>query len=277
MVEVHPDDARAAGLTDGELAVVETAVGRAVVTTKVSDRQRPGALFLPMHWTDAFAPQGKCNPLVEARVDPVSGQPEFKHTPARVAPYGETWRGFFVAREAWAAPAGSDLVWRRTPFEGCQVHEFAGLGGAEEREAVARALMADMAGDVLTLDDKTRGTLRRAVLRDDRPERVLVITQMGGLPARGWIADRFLDDALNLTDRAALLAGRAPGTVDVGAIVCACFRVGAKTIATVAAAGSNTVDLVGQATGAGTNCGSCRPEIVRLLQAVVAKEPAHVD
>jgi assimilatory nitrate reductase catalytic subunit len=280
MVEVHPADALAAGLTDGELAVVETAVGRAVVTAKVTDRQRRGALFLPMHWSDAFAPQGKCNPLIEARVDPASGQPEFKHTPAKVSPYGETWRGFFVARRAWEAPAGLDLVWRRTPFEGCQVHEFAGLGGLAEREAVAAALMADVSmgeggGDVLTMDDPARGTVRRAVLRDDRPERVLVMTEMGGLPARGWIADRFLDDALTLTDRAVLLAGRAPGSVDAGAIVCACYRVGAKTIGNVIAAGACTLEAVCAATSAGTNCGSCRPEIAALLAARRSEESAH--
>ena len=273
MVEVHPADALAAGLTDGELALVETAMGRAVVTAKVSDRQRRGAVFLPMHWTDAFAPQGKCNPLVEAKVDPVSGQPEFKHTPGRVSAYGETWRGFFVARQAWAAPAGLDLVWRRTPFEGCQVHEFAGLGGADEREAVTGALMAGVAGEVLAMDDPARGTLRRAALDGDRVDRVLVMAEMGGLPARGWIADRFLDDALALTDRAALLAGRAAGTVDAGAIVCACYRVGAKTIGRAIEAGAVTLEAVTDATRAGGNCGSCRPEIARLLQTLV-KEPA---
>ena len=275
MVEVHPADAKGCGLTDGELALVETAVGRAVVTTRISERQRRGSIFLPMHWSEAFAPSGRCNPLVEARVDPASGQPEFKHTPARVSAYGETWRGFFVAREAWEAPAGLDLIWRRTPFEGCQVHEFAGLGDVGEREAVARALMADAAGDILTLDDPARGTVRRAALCGDRPERVLVMTQMGGLPARGWIADRFLDDALTLADRAVLLAGRAVETVDAGALVCACYRVGAKTIAAAIAGGAATLEDVGKVTAAGTNCGSCRPEITALLQAALAKEPVH--
>src|SRR5690606_19573252 len=78
MLEVHPADGAAAGLTDGELAQVETPAGRAVVTARFTDRQRRGGLFLPMHWPDAFAPQGRANPLVEARLDPVSGQPEFK-------------------------------------------------------------------------------------------------------------------------------------------------------------------------------------------------------
>ncbi|MDP3174230.1 MAG: molybdopterin-dependent oxidoreductase [Phenylobacterium sp.] len=268
MVEVHPVDAARAGLTEGELAVVETTAGRAVVTARISERQRPGSLFLPMHWTDAFAPSGRCNPLVEADVDPTSGQPEFKHTPARVSPYGEAWRGFFVAREAWTAPEGLDLIWRRTPYDGCQVHEFAGLGGAAEREAVVEALMRRAEGEVLTMDDPARGALRRAVITEGRAERVLAIVEMGGLPARGWIADRFLDDALELGDRIALLAGRSVDTVDVGQMVCACLKVGTKTIEAAIGAGARHLDAVGAVTGAGTNCGSCRPEIARLLAAM---------
>jgi len=267
MVEVHPDDAAEAGLTEGELAVIETRVGRAVVTTRISARQRRGSLFLPMHWTDLFAPQGRCNPLIEADVDPASGQPEFKHTPARVRAYGEAWRGFFVAREAWTAPRGLELIWRRTPYEGCQVHEFAGLGGFDEREAVVAALMSHAQGEVLSMDDPARGALRRAVITDGRAERVLAIVEMGGLPARGWIADRFVDDALELGDRIALLAGRSVTTVDVGQMVCACLKVGTKTIEAAIRGGAANLDAVGEATGAGTNCGSCRPEIARLLAA----------
>ncbi|HEX2561635.1 molybdopterin-dependent oxidoreductase [Phenylobacterium sp.] len=269
MLEVHPADGAAAGLTDGELALVETPVGRAVVTARFTDRQRRGGLFLPMHWTDAFAPSGKANPLIEARVDPTSGQPEFKHTPARVAPYREAWRGFFVAREPWTAPAGFDLVWRRTPYDGCHVHEFAGRGQEAERQGVMQALLAGAAGEVLAMDDPARGAMRRALVLGGRPERVLVITRMGALPARGWIADRFLDDALALTDRIALLAGRAADAVDPGRIVCACFRVGERAIAAAASGGALTLDAVGEATGAGTNCGSCRPEIARLLKETV--------
>jgi assimilatory nitrate reductase catalytic subunit len=275
MVEVHPTDAALFGLADGELARVETRAGAAVVTAKLTDRQRRGGIFLPMHWTDAFAPKGRCNPLVEPFVDPTSGQPEFKHTPARIASYGETWRGFFVSREPQAEPEGLDLVWRRTPFDGCHVHEFAGLGGLDEREAVAAALLPAGAGEVLSMDDPARGALRRAVLADGRPERVLVMTEMGGLPVRGWIADRFLDEALSVADRAALLAGRAAGARDDGALVCACFRVGTRKLAAAMADGAASIEALGAATGAGTNCGSCRPELARLLRQAHEKEQPH--
>jgi assimilatory nitrate reductase catalytic subunit len=54
---------------------------------------------------------------------------------------------------------------------------------------------------------------------------------------------------------------------DAGPIVCACLKVGARRIEAAVAAGTSTVEAVGAVTGAGTNCGSCRPEIARLIAA----------
>ena len=64
-----------------------------------------------------------------------------------------------------------------------------------------------------------------------------------------------------------LLAGRAPGvSVDRGPIVCVCFDVGARTIIdAIRQDGLADVAAVGAALRAGTNCGSCRPAIARLI------------
>ncbi|MDZ4134754.1 MAG: (2Fe-2S)-binding protein, partial [Paracoccaceae bacterium] len=63
------------------------------------------------------------------------------------------------------------------------------------------------------------------------------------------------------------LAGRAGGDrPDPGAIVCACFDVGVnQIIAAIAAQGGATVETLGAALRAGTNCGSCRPELRGLI------------
>jgi assimilatory nitrate reductase catalytic subunit len=45
------------------------------------------------------------------------------------------------------------------------------------------------------------------------------------------------------------------------------MKVGAKVIDAAIAAGAATVDAVAAATTAGANCGSCRIEIGRMLQA----------
>jgi assimilatory nitrate reductase catalytic subunit len=54
---------------------------------------------------------------------------------------------------------------------------------------------------------------------------------------------------------------------DKGAIVCSCFSVGVNEINAAARGGCRSVDAIGTALNAGTNCGSCRPEIRRILDA----------
>ncbi len=267
-VEIHPADAEPLGIGEGALTRVQTAQGEAVALARLSDRQRPGAIFLPMHWTDAYAPSGRANPLVAASRDARSGQPEFKHTPARVRAYRETWRGFFLAREAWRAPAGLDLVWRRIPQAACQLHEFAGRGDERERAALCRALAGKAGDDVLRFDDAATGTLREAWLDGGRLARVIFCTTTRALPPREWLADLFAAESLTAADRLALLIGRQPGVaVETGPVVCACRGVRANRIEAAIASGCASLDAIADATGAGSACGSCRPEIARLLAA----------
>jgi assimilatory nitrate reductase catalytic subunit len=267
-VEIHPEDAAASGVTDGALTRVITRRGEAVVEAKLSERQRRGSLFMPMHWTDAFAPQGRVNGLIGPHVDPVSGQPEFKHAPARISAYRETWRGFFLARRPFDPPRGLDLVWRRIPRDDCHQHEVAGRGDAKERAAAISALFAGASGEVLSFEDAATGTLRRAAIEGERLERALFVTGSGRLPVRDWLAGLFAQP-LDAQARFALLAGRAPNAAaDAGPLVCACMGVGAKAIAAAVAEGAGDVDAVSAATGAGSNCGSCRSEIKRLISSL---------
>ncbi|MHB8287531.1 MAG: nitrate reductase, partial [Caulobacteraceae bacterium] len=275
-VEVHPEDAGPLGVKDGGLTRIVTRFGEAVAVAKITDRQRRGAIFMPMHWTDAFAPSGKANPLVAGTVDPTSGQPEFKHTPARLSPYRETWSGFLLDRAAWTAPSGAELIWRRTPQDAAHLHEFAGRGDEGERDIVRRALSHAAVGELVSLEDTASGARRQAWIKDGRVQRVLAFTVQGRLPPRAWLAELFSKDGLSSADRAGLLLGRAPGAVTAaGPVVCACRNVSSGSINAAIGQGCTTLDAVGEATGAGVTCGSCRPEIARLIAAHLTESFAH--
>jgi assimilatory nitrate reductase catalytic subunit len=72
------------------------------------------------------------------------------------------------------------------------------------------------------------------------------------------------------------LAGRPAGSgPDEGAILCSCFSVGVNTIQQAIAGGANSLAEIGARTCAGTNCGSCRPEITALLAAHLPKMAAE--
>ncbi|QCD58779.1 bifunctional nitrate reductase/sulfite reductase flavoprotein subunit alpha [Streptomyces hawaiiensis] len=77
-VELHPQDASALGVADGDLVEVASRRGRAVLPAVVTDRVRPGCCFAPFHWNDLFGEYLSINAVTSDAVDPLSFQPEFK-------------------------------------------------------------------------------------------------------------------------------------------------------------------------------------------------------
>ncbi|HEY6870193.1 MAG TPA: molybdopterin-dependent oxidoreductase [Novosphingobium sp.] len=256
LVEVHPDDAARLGLIDGGLARLHTPTGAAAFRVATSAGQRRGELFVPMHWTDAMAGEARANRLALQDMDPVSGQPGFKDSPARIEPVEPDWRAFLACRTAPRRPALP--WWSRARVPGGWLYELAGAGEPE-----VGALLP--AGERLEVVDPGRGMRRIVVLdRMGRLKAALYLTRVGELPARDWVVDQ-------LGARAAagleLLAGRpAAPAPERGPIVCVCLSVGTHAICAAAGQGAATVAAIGAATRAGTQCGSCRPAIARLLE-----------
>ncbi|WP_449350567.1 molybdopterin dinucleotide binding domain-containing protein, partial [Streptomyces shaanxiensis] len=77
-VELHPEDASALGVLDGDSVEVASRRGRAVLPAVVTDRVRPGCCFAPFHWNDLFGEYLSVNAVTSDAVDPLSFQPEFK-------------------------------------------------------------------------------------------------------------------------------------------------------------------------------------------------------
>jgi assimilatory nitrate reductase catalytic subunit len=85
------------------------------------------------------------------------------------------------------------------------------------------------------------------------------------LPQRTWLGMQFDKPSLDARSRNALLSGYAPAGEDIGRIVCACFSVGEKTIQKSVLGGCKNAAEVGAELKAGTNCGSCVPEIKQII------------
>lgn len=256
LLEVHPADAQAFGLADGGLGRVETASGASVYRVCVSPGQRQGEICVPMHWADAMAGEGRSNRLPSQAVDPVSGQPGYKNSAARVVAVQPEWRAFVVRGDV-IAPEGL-LYWTRSRVKTGWLYELAGDGTID-----LAALLPE--GERLEVADAVRG-MRRIAVRGEQGALVAAayLTRSGELPARAWAAGQLgLDDA----SASELLAGR-PSTPlpDRGPIVCVCHGAGEKDIALAVHDGAATVAEVGACTKAGTNCGSCRPAIAKLIK-----------
>ena len=269
--QIHPQDAQVHALEDGALARLETRWGRMQARVRLDDGQRRGSVFAPIHWTRQYAAAGRIGALVNPVVDPVSGEPEFKHTPLRIKPFAARWYGFMLARESLdiAAEAGLDY-WVRIPGARFWRFELAGAEAPGDWALWARRLLgaAGPDADWLEYRDGRAGHYRAAALRGDAMHACLFIAgEPPALPARAWLAGLFAKDKLTEADRMALLAGQpADPAADTGAQICSCFGVGRNTIVdAIEKQGLKTPQAVGEALGAGTNCGSCVPEIKALL------------
>ncbi|GAA3958849.1 bifunctional nitrate reductase/sulfite reductase flavoprotein subunit alpha [Gordonia caeni] len=82
-VELHPDDARAAGIDDGAPVDVVSRRGAVRVPARLTDDITPGLCFVPMHWGGDLQ---AVNAMTVDAVDPDSLQPEFKVCAVSIAP-----------------------------------------------------------------------------------------------------------------------------------------------------------------------------------------------
>ncbi|APH57564.1 Assimilatory nitrate reductase catalytic subunit [Granulibacter bethesdensis] len=280
-VEIHPDDAAPLGIAAADLVSVRTALGRIVVRALLSPRQRKGMLFVPMHWTDQFASCARVDALVPDLIDPVSGQPASKNVAARIEPYAPACYGFAVLQQPpdWEQIGHTPDYWAISRCTGGWRLECAFTEAPADMAGFAASLIRGgyEDGENLSYVDVRTGQARYAAFDGARLTGALYVDQQPVGVARGWAAEQLEADFTDPLRRFIVIAGRpGKGSVDRGAIVCSCFGVGATQIKMAIAGGCHTVDSVGQALQAGTNCGSCRAEIRILIERNEAGTPATV-
>jgi assimilatory nitrate reductase catalytic subunit len=260
-VEVHPDDAARCGVVDGGFARVVTDYGQCILKVVVSERQQRGMLFAPIHWSEATASSARVGALVAPLTDPFSGQPENKATPASITPYEYVFRGFALSRTPLELP--EHVWWARVTVSGGYGYLFADNA---DLTGWSSWLQSAAGRDLAEYRDFGGGVYRAASFAADGIETCLF---MG--PARDagdWnvVKDLFAAGALSDDQRRTLLSGKSmDGLVSAGPVVCACFGVGRTTICDAVASGARSAAELGQRLKAGTNCGSCIPELKRLI------------
>nr|WP_229506476.1 nitrate reductase [Massilia sp. BJB1822] len=276
-VDMHPQDALLSGVREGELARITTQWGAMVARVQHGGGIARGSVFIPIHWNGQTASDARVGGLVNPAVCPVSGEPEFKHTPVRVERFPVKWHGFILSR----SDVNLDSVahWTRAQGRGFARYELAGRNGIEDFGLWAKALLGVSGEDADWLEyaDRSEGMYRAVHMVDDRIEQCIFVSSRPDLPARSWLAGLFGKEMLDDADRAGLLAGRAIAQgEDAGPTVCSCFGVGRNTIC--GAIREKDLKSVAQVTAcvkAGGNCGSCVPELKKLLAETLAEAAAE--
>ncbi len=266
-VEVHPEDAKKYDLRHDGFARITSRFGTSILKVMLNDGQQPGSVFVPIHWNDETASCARVGELVMPATDPYSGQPEAKATPVAIAPHPYRLRGFVLAKGALALPAGT--WWSRVALHGgCGYLVASNETGEAWREWAAQQF--SMHGDIAEYSDTRRHTYRAAAFRDGRLQTCLFIAPAEAVLPWDAVKALFESEDLDEQQRRLLLSGKsAEGLAAAGPLICACFGVPLNAIRTAVMSGEacDVVDI-GKALRAGTNCGSCLPE----LRKIVAQE-----
>ncbi|MBR0854126.1 nitrate reductase [Bradyrhizobium liaoningense] len=271
MVDIHPDDASRMRITDGGFAKVTTPHGSAVLRVCIRSGQQRGSIFAPIHWSQSTAADACVGALAMAETDPFSGQPELKATPARVEPVEFAYRGFALTRDLITLP---NATWfARVAVAGGHGLLFATNELPSQWQDLAEKLIC---GDAERAEyvDLPRGIVRIAALRGGRIEACMFFGPSHNPPAWEVVRALFNSGTVTRRDRRLLLSGQsAEGIAETGPVVCACYTVGLEAIRrAVAEGGAANVADIGRALRAGTNCGSCIPE----LQAIIERTASAV-
>jgi assimilatory nitrate reductase catalytic subunit len=287
-LDMHPDDAAAAHIVDGSFARIKSRHGAAIMRVRTTDAQRRGEVFAAMHWSRTNTSTGPADGLVGAALDPVSGQPEFKATAVTVKPQAMAWHGLLLRRDY--AHLDSYDYWCRIAIDGGFAYTLAGveaLAADGETPDAARIMAligragagAAQVSDLAVYADPARGVFRYAHFAGGRLDACLFIARdPASLPDRASAGMMFAEAPPD-HDRARVLAGRSlAGVASPGPTVCACFAVGRNAIVEAIRSGKFTaVAEISAALRAGTNCGSCLPELAAILTETRAAGAAGVE
>ncbi len=267
-LEIHPEDTTALGIHPSDLVEVSSPTGVSILRARITDAVQKGQVFAPMHWTAETAPSARIDALIAAACDPVSGQPESKAGVVDLRRFDAGWYGFAIAQKPMHLTADYWALARTS--HGFRA-ELAGRVQPDDWEAEARRLFDAPTAVLTTIIDARRGSARIAAHADGVLLGALFVSPTPVAIMRDYLV------TLPGTRAAGALTGRpAADAPNPGPTLCSCFGVGINTILeAIETRGLMSVESIGEALGAGTNCGSCRPEIAELLNNLLTREAAE--
>ncbi len=311
-VQMHPQDMARRQLAEGDLVEVSSKRGGIVIPVQSSPELGMSQLHIAMHWGEEYlsgcSGTGErlagVNTLTTPAYCPDSKQPELKHAAVRIAKAELPWSLLALAwlpeDRALAAHAALRVLMRCFRFAACVPFssQTALAGGGSRSGVLFRAAATEAppdnvleqieqllnldSPDVLRYADRKRGQRRAVRMARSHTDTTLeAVALAGDTRAEAWIRT-LLQEQLSAQayGRLLLLPGAtAPLAVrSRGKAVCSCFNVTEPEINghLADAAGTDDERLASLQTTlqCGTNCGSCVPELKRLVRAATTAEPA---
>ncbi|MDQ0590250.1 nitrate reductase [Variovorax paradoxus] len=311
VVQMNAQDMARRLLKDGDLVHLTSKRGSILLPAQASAEIGLSQAFVAMHWGEEYlsgcsstgTPLAGINALTSPAYCPSSKQPELKHTPVKILKAELPWALLAMAwlppDAALAAHQALKPMMAMFPFATCV--PFSGNTPGEERSGILFRAAAHDAPDDETIDriegllglrgsdalryiDRRRGQRRvaRLVRRADGNAGLEAFLLGGDTSAEAWIGTLLREEIpAQIYGRLLLSPGaRAPVAVQSrGHPVCTCFNVTDLAIQAELGRCTGTPDerlaALQGALKCGTNCGSCLPELKRMVRATPAETVAE--
>jgi assimilatory nitrate reductase catalytic subunit len=279
LLAMHACDMRHRNLESGDLAEIRNDRGASVVRVVERAGLQRGRAWMPMHWGNQFMNSPGYNAVASDAIDPYSKQPELKHAAVQIARMELPYPLAIIRRCESQADAlallqkargllgdfpyaTANLYGRQTPL--VVFRAAASVAVSDEQIAALDALFG-MAGDVgaIVYVDASRKISKKAIASEGR---LLGVRLAGETLAQTWLKQAMAEDELDVSMIRFALAPTAkpPMTMAPRNIVCKCADVSDVQINVELAQGTDLPGLQ-QKLKCGTFCGSCVPDIKRMV------------
>jgi assimilatory nitrate reductase catalytic subunit len=279
LLAMHPCDMRHRSLESGDLVRVTNGRGEMIVRVAERAGLAKGRAWMPMHWGSQFMSTPGANALACDATDPYSKQPELKHAAVQIEKSDLSYP-LTVIRRCADVSAALDMLQAARVLLPAFGYASIGLYGRSSPLVVFRAASAwplgersiadideifGLAGEegAIVYADARRHIAKKAVALDGR---LLGVRLAGETLAQAWLKQAMAEDELDASLIRFALAPTAKPPVSVAPrnIVCKCADVSDVQIRKELAAGAALPQLQ-QTLKCGTFCGSCVPDIKRMV------------
>lgn len=286
-IYIHPDDMSRRSIKNGDIVKVSNKRGNLILSAQTSEEVQPSQTFIPMHWGSQFMNGLGVNVLMPSAFDATSKQPELKHTAIKIEKLDLPWR-MIVMRRIHNLESFQDIRGLLSNFE----YASCGLFGradeysagmlilrAAHKEAPDQLLISEidrllnMTDDMplLSYNDSKRGVSKRILVETNLTScqsQVTGVRLVGEILASNWLKEVMITGEFTTElHRWALAPLSIPptGKMPRGKTICNCLDVAENEIIDTIQLGADLITLQNKLK-CGTQCGSCVPELKRLVQ-----------
>ncbi|SKA57179.1 assimilatory nitrate reductase catalytic subunit [Enterovibrio nigricans DSM 22720] len=274
-VLVHPDDAKSHHIADGQLVQITSRSGQQIFKARISTDVSIGQCFVPIHWSETHSNGGKPNTLIAPKIDPISGQPEFKAAAINL----QAIKTPFSMLLATVNPQSTQTLNRLKPIHWVKQTVDGGYVYHLYFEAVPVNLLNDLApqlfgsnhSSLLSSNTKSRSGI---IYTNKKPNAAYVLFDAQFAACQPDIA-QLLASSFDDVDIHAFLSGelsvRSP-------TICTCKQVKQEDIEIAfLEEGACSVEKICEMTQAGTGCGNCVSEVGRCVNQLLIDTPFKDD